>query len=83
MISIYGKVRLQQLRKAKYSILGSILHIFQIFFLQRLIPICVIHCVNLVVFLYLALNREKIFKKCEFSEKSVLSFFFEQDQLLK
>ena len=35
MISIYGKVRLQQLRKAKYSILGSVLHIFQIFFLAE------------------------------------------------
>ena len=34
MISICEKVRLQQLRKAKYLLLASVLHIFQIFFLR-------------------------------------------------
>ena len=29
MISVYEKVRLQQLRMAKYSILALILHIFE------------------------------------------------------
>ena len=35
MISFCEKVRLQQLRKAKHSILGSILHIFQKIFLTE------------------------------------------------
>ena len=81
IISICEKVRLQQLRKAKYSILASILHIFN-FFLQSLIPTCAIHCVNLMVFLYLALDMEKCFKKCDFLEKFILSFLFEQDLTL-
>ena len=57
MISICKRVRLQQLRKAKYSILG----------------------VNLMIFLYLASNLNTFFKKCNFLEKFILSFFFEQD----
>ena len=43
MISIFEKVRLQQWTKAKYSILASILHIFQKNFLHSLIPTCTIH----------------------------------------
>ena len=74
MISIYGKVKLQQLRKAKYSILGLILHIVQIFFLTE---------THTYFCNTLCKNREKSFKKCEFLEKFVLLFFFEQDQLLK
>ena len=35
MISICEKVRLQQLRKAKYSILASISHIFQKYFVTE------------------------------------------------
>ena len=35
MISLCEKVELQQLRKAKYSILASILHKFQFFFLAE------------------------------------------------
>ena len=35
MISICVKVRLQQLRKTKYSILATILHIFLFFFLTE------------------------------------------------
>ena len=44
IISIYEKARLKQLSKAKYSILASILHIFQKNFLQSIIPTCTIHC---------------------------------------
>ena len=35
MIAICEKVRLQQLRKAKYSMLASILHIFKKLFLTE------------------------------------------------
>ena len=59
MSSICEKMRLQQLRKAKYSILAPILH---------LIPTSTIHCVNLMIFLYLALNLETFFKKGDFLE---------------
>ena len=80
MISICVKVRLQQLRKTKYSILATILHIFLFFFfLQNLIPTCTIHCINLVIFLYFDLNLEAFFRKCDFSEKFVSPFLFEQD----
>ena len=75
MISVCEKVRLQQLRKAKYSILASILQIFKKNFLQRLIPTCGIYCVDLMVFLYHALNVEEFFKNGDFLEK----FIFEQD----
>ena len=40
-----------------------------------LIPTCAIHCVDLKVFLYLALNVEEFFKTGDFLEK----FIFEQD----
>ena len=39
------------------------------------------YTVNLMVFLYLALNMEKKFRKCGLLEKFILSFFFEQDHL--
>ena len=74
-------MRLQQLRKAKYSILASILHIFQKKFLTEHHTYCTIHCVNLMIFLYLALNLDTLFIKCDFLEKFILSFFFEQDQM--
>ena len=45
MIPICEKVRLQQLRETKYSILSSILHIFLFFFLS-IIPTFAVHCVN-------------------------------------
>ena len=38
-------------------------------FLQSLIPTCTIHWVNLMVFLYLALNLETYLKKCDFFGK--------------
>ena len=74
-------MRLQQLRKAKYLILASILHIFQKKFLTEHHTYCTIHCVNLMIFLYLALNLDTLFIKCDFLEKFILSFFFEQDQM--
>ena len=82
MISIFEKVRLQQLRKEKYSILASILHIFQKPFLQNLMPTSTIHCVNIMIFLYLVLNLDTFFKKRDM-EKFILSFFFEQDLFIQ
>ena len=58
MISIFEKVRLPQLRKEKYSILASMLHIFLNFFLTE--PHTYFY--NTLVFLYLALNLETFFK---------------------
>ena len=78
-IFIWEKVRLQKLRKPKYSILATILHIYQFLFLQSLIPTCTIYCVNLMILLYFALILEKNFKKCNFLQILILSFFFEQD----
>ena len=82
MISVFEKVRLQQLRMAKYSILASILHIFEKKFFQNLITTCAIHYVNLVIFLYLVLNLDTFFKNFDFLEIFILSFFFEEDLLL-
>ena len=48
---------------------------FLFLFLQSLIPTCTIQCVHLTVFLYLALNLETFFKKCDFLEKFILSLF--------
>ena len=79
MTSICKKVRLQQLRKAKYSILATICTFFKFFFLQSLVRTCTIHCLYLMIFLYFALNLETFFKKCDFLEKFILSFFLEQD----
>ena len=81
MISVYEKVRLQQLRMAKYSILASVLHIFEKKILSK--PrTCTIHYVNLVIFLYLALNLDTFFKNFDFLEIFISSFFFEEDLLL-
>ena len=82
MISVREKVRSEQLRKVKYSILATILPIFLFFFLQNLIPTCTIHCVNLMIFLYFALNLEAFFKNRDFLEKFILSFSYEQDRFL-
>ena len=81
MSSICEKMRLQQSKKVKFSILALILHIFQFLYLQNLIPTCTIHCVNLMIFLYLALNLETFSKKGDFLEKFIISFFFEQDHV--
>ena len=62
MIIVFEKVRLQQLRKAKYSILASILHIFNSFYLQSLIPTCRIHC-NSHGFFISCFESGKIFQK--------------------
>ena len=64
MISICEKVRLQQLRKEKYSILSSILNIFQNIFLTEPHTYFVQYTESLVVFLYLTLNIEFFLKKC-------------------
>ena len=76
MISIFTKVRLEQLRKAKYSILASILLIFLFYFLQSLISTCTIQCVNLMVFLYLALNLETFQKRWLFGKIHFLILFW-------
>ena len=62
MISICKKVRLQQLGKTKYSILASILHIFQKVSLQSFTSVCTIQCVNLMIFFYFNLNLDTFFK---------------------
>ena len=80
MISICEKVKLQQARKAKYSILASILNIFQNFksfqnlhtYLYK--TMCTSHG-----FLISCFELETFFKKCHFLEKFILSFFLEQD----
>ena len=77
MISICETVRLQLLRKAIYSILASILHIFQKKFLTE--PHTYLYN---TLFSYILLSIWKDFlnhKKCDFLEKFILSFFFEQD----
>ena len=83
MISIFEKVRLQKLRKAKYSILASILRIFQKPFLQSLIPTCRIQCVNMMDFLYLVLNLDTFFEKCDIIEEFISSFYFEQGSFMQ
>ena len=79
MICICEKVRLQQLREAKYSILASILHNFLFFFFLAE-PLTYLY--NILYkshdFLHLALNLGTFFKKCDFLKKFVLSFSFEQ-----
>ena len=44
--------------------------------MQSLTPTCTIHCVNLMIFLYFALNPDIFFKYCDFLEKFILPFFF-------
>ena len=82
MSSICGEVRLQQLRKAKYSISASILHIFQFFFLTE--PyiylqniLCKSHGLLISCF-----ESGNIFQKMVL-ENFILSFFFEQDLYYK
>ena len=62
-----------------FNISHNIAHFSFFFFLQNLIPTCTIHCINLVIFLYFDLNLEAFFRKCDFSEKFVSPFLFEQD----
>ena len=78
MIPICETAKLLQLRKAKHSILSSILHIFQKMLLKGPYT-CTIHCINLMIFLYCFKSGHLVFKKCDFLEKFILSFFFEQD----
>ena len=61
MISVCQKLRLQQLRKAKYLILASIPAHFLKTFYQRV-------GVNLMTLLYLALNEDTFFKNETFSK---------------
>ena len=58
----------------KGKIFNISLNIVHLFFLWSIIPTCTIHCVNLMVLLYLALNLKIFFKKC--LEKFIFSFFF-------
>ena len=58
MISICETVRLQLLRKAIYSILASILHIFQ----KKISYRASYLLVQYTVFLYFALNLERFFE---------------------
>ena len=67
-------MRLQQLRKAKYSILAS-KEKEGFFFSQRVIPTCTINCVNLTVLLYLALNLEAFVKNVNFWKNSAWNSF--------
>ena len=76
MISICEKVRLQQLRIFNISL--NIAH-FSKKILTEPHTTSAIYCVNLMIFLYLALNRDTFFKKLNFLEKLISSFFFEQD----
>ena len=70
MISICEKMRLQLLRKTKYSILASIFHIY-LFFSYRASHLLLKYSVNLMVFLYITLNLETFFKNVTFCKKSV------------
>ena len=63
----------------KFNISLNIAHFFKKKFLQSLIPTCAMHCVNIMVLLYLAFNMETFFKKCDFLEKLILSFFFKRN----
>ena len=67
-------MRLQQLRKAKYSILAS-KEKEGFFFSQRVIPTCTINCVNLTVLVYLALNLETFVKNVNFWKNSAWNSF--------
>ena len=76
IISICGKTRLQQLRKIKYSILASVLHIFHNFFLAE--PHTHLH--NTLCkshdFLVFCFESWHIVQYCDFLEKFILPFFF-------
>ena len=62
-----------------FNISPNIAH-FLIKFSYRASCLTVQYTVNLMIFLYFALNLETLFKICDFLEKFILSFFFEQDQ---
>ena len=78
MISICEEVRLQQLRKAKYSILASILHILQNIFTEPHNYLNNTLC-NVHYFLISCFEFGHILKKCDFLEKFISSLFFGQD----
>ena len=71
MIFICEKVRLQQVGKSKYSILASMVHIFQNIFLTQSYTYLYNTQWNLMIFSYLALNQD-----------TFRHFFFEQDQVV-
>ena len=76
MIFICEKVRLQQVGKSKYSILASMVHIFQNIFLTQSYTYLYNTQWNLMIFSSLAVNQDTFFKKCNFLEKFISSFFF-------
>ena len=78
MISLCEKVRLQQLRKAKCSILASISDIFQKNFLTE--PhTCLYSTLCKSHDFLISFNLDTFFQKCDFLEKFISSFFLEQD----
>ena len=83
MISISEKMRLQQLSKAKYSILTSILDNFQFCFLIEPHIYYKIHYVNVMVLLYLALNLETYFKKYDFGKFYFVILFWTRSKAKK
>ena len=83
MISISEKMRLQQLSKAKYLILTSILHNFQFCFLIEPHICYKIHYVNVMVLLYLALNLETYFKKYDFGKFHFVILFWTRSKAKK
>ena len=74
MISICEKVRLQQWIKVKYSVLAPTLYIF--FLTESHTYLCNTLCKSHD---FLALNLNTFYKNCDFLEKIILLFFFEQD----
>ena len=75
----FRKSEVTTIKKSKtFNISLNIAH-FSIFFSYRASYLLVQDTVNLMVFLYLALNLETFLKKSDFLEKFILSFFFEQD----
>ena len=76
------KSEVTTIKKGKiFNISLNIAHFSIIFFLQSLVSTCVIHCVNLMVFLYHALNLETYIENCDILENFILSFCFEEDLL--
>ena len=70
MISTCEGVEVTTIKKGKiFNISLNITQFRKKKFLLSLIPTCTIHCLNLMVFLYLALNLETFFNKCDFLEK--------------
>ena len=79
----YRYYTLQQLRKAKYSILASILHIFQQNFLTEPHTYLCNTLRKSHGFLKSCFEYGKISQKRVFLEKFILSLFFEQDPILE